>query len=31
MYRRNQKNSLAAIGGDLQIRALFPEGDVLIN
>ncbi len=31
MYISTLRSYVRAIGGDLQIRAIFPEGDVLIN
>jgi transcriptional regulator with XRE-family HTH domain len=31
MYISTLRSYIRAIGGDLQIRAVFPEGDVLIN
>ena len=31
MYISTLRSYVQAIGGDLQIRAVFPEGDVLIN
>lgn len=31
MYISTLRSYVRAIGGDLQIRAVFPEGDVLIN
>jgi hypothetical protein len=31
MYISTLRSYVRAIGGDLQIRAVFPEGDVLID
>lgn len=31
MYISTLRSYIRAIGGDLQIRAVFPEGEVLIN
>ena len=31
MYISTLRSYVRAIGGDLQIRAVFPEGEVLIN
>jgi transcriptional regulator with XRE-family HTH domain len=31
MYISTLRSYIRAIGGDLQIRAIFPEGEVLIN
>jgi DNA-binding XRE family transcriptional regulator len=31
MYISTLRSSISAMGGDLQIRAVFPEGEVLIN
>jgi transcriptional regulator with XRE-family HTH domain len=31
MYISTLRSYVQAVGGDLQIRAVFPEGDVLIN
>ncbi len=31
MYISTLRSYVRAIGGDLQIRAIFPEGEVLIN
>ena len=31
MYIRTLRSYVQAIGGDLQIRAVFPEGEVILN
>jgi hypothetical protein len=31
MYISTLRSDVRAIGGDLQIRAIFPDGDVLLD